>query len=402
MIMKSLISLILTLSLSANAHDGCKLFENVQNLENDFQPSSKSNEKSEVRFNEIIYHVDSLYINKIKNMNAFLLINKKWNDNMLNANASKGLNNMWEINMYGGLYRNPSITDDAFALVVCHEIGHLLGGAPFYNAYENLLSIEGQADYWASSTCIKKYFTAYPKVISKMDSNTAKLKCDAQYEFDFHTKNNCYRTVLAGHSLATFFARTNAKKSPELNSYASTKLNHTYHKHPEAQCRLDTYLAGALCKVSDQSERFEETLLSKKMVTDFSCNDESTGLLVEKRPACWFNPKVNEFDGSWEKIIKSKSIFGLKSGKISLSFSNHLPGVYNVKVISDLETEKYVQFTQTEFTKNLLAADKLLKIDFPYTFIQKANRDLKFQLIVEKDGEVIHSEIIIVKAYSLN
>jgi hypothetical protein len=38
--------------------------------------------------------------------------------------------------MFGGLARHELVTDDGFMMVVCHETGHHLGGAPRYNGTE--------------------------------------------------------------------------------------------------------------------------------------------------------------------------------------------------------------------------------------------------------------------------
>ena len=48
--------------------------------------------------------------------------------------------------------------------MICHEVGHHLGGAPFMpKYYEDYYlfrgSSEGQADYYAANTCLKKWFS---------------------------------------------------------------------------------------------------------------------------------------------------------------------------------------------------------------------------------------------------
>ena len=61
--------------------------------------------------------------------------------------------------------------------MICHEVGHHLGGAPFMpKYYEDYYlfrgSSEGQADYYATSNCLKKWFAEenHWGVIKKVDT----------------------------------------------------------------------------------------------------------------------------------------------------------------------------------------------------------------------------------------
>ena len=58
----------------------------------------------------------------------------------------------------------------------------------------------------------------------------------------------------------------------------------TYEDHPETQCRLDTYFAGALCN-KDYREDVSQTEEVKG-----TCH-ASLGDRVGVRPACWFKAR---------------------------------------------------------------------------------------------------------------
>jgi hypothetical protein len=58
--------------------------------------------------------------------------------------------------VYGGLARHGEITPDGFALVLCHEIGHHLGGVPRYSGANGWASNEGQSDYFAATKCLRR------------------------------------------------------------------------------------------------------------------------------------------------------------------------------------------------------------------------------------------------------
>ena len=66
-----------------------------------------------------------------------------------------------------GLLRSLRLTPDTLRMIICHEIGHLFGGAPIKSPPpewevptdqngKSMMSAEGQADYYASTACFKK------------------------------------------------------------------------------------------------------------------------------------------------------------------------------------------------------------------------------------------------------
>ena len=59
----------------------------------------------------------------------------------------------------GGTIRIEDFTLDAYAALVCHEMGHLIGGEPFQSIPgAEWASAEGQADFFAASTCLPRFF----------------------------------------------------------------------------------------------------------------------------------------------------------------------------------------------------------------------------------------------------
>jgi Zn-dependent protease with chaperone function len=78
---------------------------------------------SEEEFNQAIDEVEEIYAPIISNLGAKLNIERKWDDGTVNAYASQA-GKTWKVAMFGGLARHATITKDAMALVVCHEIGH--------------------------------------------------------------------------------------------------------------------------------------------------------------------------------------------------------------------------------------------------------------------------------------
>tara|TARA_Y100000780_G_scaffold232594_1_gene268616 strand:- start:285422 stop:286054 length:633 start_codon:yes stop_codon:yes gene_type:complete len=62
--------------------------------------------------------------------------------------------------IFGGTTRIEGMTKGAYAALVCHEIGHILGGSPYQDfSGAEMFSREGQADFFAASVCLPKFFS---------------------------------------------------------------------------------------------------------------------------------------------------------------------------------------------------------------------------------------------------
>lgn len=189
--------------------------------------------------------------------------------------------------MYGGLARHPLMTEDAFAVVVCHELGHHLGGAPkkrmAFAVDPKWASNEGESDYFAGLKCLRKYFTGMDnqQTLSQL-TVPEKVITACQKSFSNHDENLiCQRSAMAGLAVSKFLqVVAKSKKVPDFSSPDRKKVLLTSNSHPEAQCRLDTYFQAALCD-KDENEEISNTDLSVGTCT------HSNGYSVGFRPRCW-------------------------------------------------------------------------------------------------------------------
>lgn len=260
--------------------------ENTLDLEDGayFNPSM-----TEARFRQIIDSVKNLYTSVVSAHGARLMFEYRWTDSTVNAYATQ-IGNEWRVTMFGGMARRPELTEDGFAMVVCHELGHHLAGVSFYGAYD-WASSEGQSDYFSTQACAKRLFAGSGANISKYKRIA---KCDAVY-----TKNEdraiCYRSTAAGQSLANLLAKMEGAPAPSLATPDSTRVSSTFTSHPDAQCRLDTYFAGAVCTrsfpqniIPGKDHRDTQTSVGAQTEAfKYSCSGTSYGA----RPRCWFAPK---------------------------------------------------------------------------------------------------------------
>lgn len=213
-------------------------------------------------------------------------ITGEWEDERTNAQATRDSEGNPVVRVYGGLARHPLVTPDALRLLVCHEIGHFLGGAPksFRGRSElrSWSSAEGQADYFATAKCLKTLWADEEKEedltdLVPVERDALQNQCQTSL---------CRRIALAGKQVALLFHELRSGGfSPEFHRKDSTQVSETQMGHPFAQCRLDTYVAGARCAISPE-EGFDP-----QNAEIGACGFEET-TLEGARPRCWFQPEA--------------------------------------------------------------------------------------------------------------
>lgn len=167
---------------------------------------------TEDQYTKVLDKVQEAYDPVFADIGKSLNIERSWDDGTVNAQAwwswdKKTCN----IEMFGGLARFSGVTAAGFRQVALHEIGHCLGGEPLYPRSD--LSAEGQADFYSTS-----------------------VGCDLM-------DVACKASSL---NLARLLATLNKDVPPVRPSPPLPEVKDTYLKHPDAQCRLNTYDAGRL------------------------------------------------------------------------------------------------------------------------------------------------------------
>ncbi len=245
---------------------------------------------TEAQFNASMDKVETLYAPIIAQMGATLKVVRNWSDPTVNAYAQQS-GKTWSVQMFGGLARHETITEDGMSLVICHEIGHHIGGAPKKVSpwSSPWASNEGQSDYFATTKCLRRAWMTEnnEEVVANMADVPAALtqSCQAQWSAPVD-QAICVRGAMAGLSVAKLFqALSSETKSPQFDTPDAKVVATTNDAHPATQCRLDTYFQGALCEMSF-NEDFENASEVKG-----SCHG-SVGHKLGLRPLCWFKPKI--------------------------------------------------------------------------------------------------------------
>ncbi|MBI3550008.1 MAG: hypothetical protein HY078_13300 [Elusimicrobia bacterium] len=241
------------------------------------------------QFNKVIDEVEALYRPIVAAKGGRLVIERAWEDATVNAYALRR-GNEWVIKMFGGLARHEAITQDGMSLVVCHELGHHLGGAPKKGIGNAWASNEGQSDYYANLKCLRRVFgvaAAEEFTRKAVDDEVAARACGQSFN-NASDRRQCIRGAAAGFSVSALFqALRREPNAPRFGTPDPAVVSRTNDAHPGTQCRLDTYFQGALCSQAVSAE------LDDRNPVPGTCT-ASTGFRSGIRPRCWYKPGTNE------------------------------------------------------------------------------------------------------------
>ncbi len=240
---------------------------------------------TKAQFDAVIDKIEPMYAPIIAAKGGHLTVVRNWDDGTVNAYAEQN-GKEWTVQMFGGLARHKTITQDGFHLVLCHELGHHLGGAPKY-ADEDWASNEGQADYFATMKCLRNVWLKEDNqaIVKKLKAPKGLTdSCEKQWS-NMNDRAICIRGGMSGDSVARLFSALSYEPAAKFETPDSNVVSSTNDAHPATQCRLDTYFQGALCEKSYTEE------FGKDSEVIGACH-ASTGQKIGTRPLCWFKPSV--------------------------------------------------------------------------------------------------------------
>lgn len=240
---------------------------------------------SEYDFNVVTSTLYKIYAPIIEEKSGLkFVIIADWQDGAVNAYATRSVD-AWNVHINGGIARAKGMTVDGLALTVCHEIGHHLGGAPRTFLYEGWPSAEGQADYFATSKCLKKYYAQLSvESFSLQNDIPDKVLLDCNHVYtNLADLKICVRSQVAALDFAAFLNSLPDVRSPVMLGATDSKVvkGTKTNDYPGPQCRFDTLYQGSLCDVKPDVASSE---------TDAKigyCNDETR---AGTRPRCWYKP----------------------------------------------------------------------------------------------------------------
>jgi len=193
-----------------------------------------------------------------------------WSDEIGDKIISISKNQPRSIFLSNELFEYPQLEKRHLYMLFCHELGHILGGAPYFLEYpgdNRKLSGEGQADYFATKRCMGRLLA--PSKIEEIQQSVTAKESMALHARGCKSKKCQSVSQVAKETLeilgdeVSFFAREN-----EIVQFTNPYQN-------SAQCRLDTFIAGAVSLNN----------MGYYMAFQFDYVDYNGS-----RPKCWYSP----------------------------------------------------------------------------------------------------------------
>ncbi|OUR99917.1 hypothetical protein A9Q84_02485 [Halobacteriovorax marinus] len=212
----------------------------------------------EVQFNQIAKKVMSSMKEEIIGSGMDISLNLDWNSTVVNAGANRR-DNKGNINLHGAYARLAPVTTRSFAHTICHELGHLIAGGVKVMPTKKY-SAEAEADYFATSVCLKRVFKSVNSNSFADLSIFQKSLCKDEYTASDEL-NLCAEILLASKEqsqVENFLLPSEAYTDFDQLNLSTTSITN-FNGYPSISCRYTTSLYGALNK---------------------------------KRPACWFNKET--------------------------------------------------------------------------------------------------------------
>ncbi len=226
------------LLLMAPLKSSYSCFEKIDNKSIDQR--NDSSKISHREFNEIVDAARIMFVEKAASENISLNLTGYWDSPVINA-YTLVIGNSASISIYGGIAKATSLTSEGLALALCHELGHVLGGEPYFGDFNN--SVEGGADYYSTRHCLKEFLTVLN--LPPSDNLTPDISKICSFDKD---ELLCQQVLVGGLSVMTELSKMSPNGNTELSYYTpdSTISPTTLKSYPSFQCRLDTILRGYL------------------------------------------------------------------------------------------------------------------------------------------------------------
>lgn len=169
-----------------------------------------------------------------------LVIPYEW-DNPYFAAFAKNQGPLLNISLWGGMVRAPGANKLILVTLLCHELGHFIGGEPKQHiSGAEWASTEGQSDFYAASVCLPDFVKSHPEFLTVISPEVVQ-RCG--------TYDNCKVVLQAGLDTVRFLQRYSFRNFVPVSLGTREKATSVLVRdsYPTDQCRLDTFVAAASC-----------------------------------------------------------------------------------------------------------------------------------------------------------
>lgn len=200
-----------------------------------------------------------------KHYSEKIVFNIKSKTRRANAYATYNKFDIPQITITAPMLAHKRMNRETLIMLICHELGHFYAGAPkklrAQTNKKSWSSSEGQADYYATSICFKKF-----KINKKLNQLQKRNEnCD----------QTCKLSIKTSYNLAKLFAELRFdNRELNVNTKDHFKVREVILEHTNPQCRLDTLVAGSYCK--------EQITINQRGVQINTCKRSNF-----RQPECW-------------------------------------------------------------------------------------------------------------------
>ncbi len=178
-----------------------------------------------IDFYSIPSKIMGLFSKELNQVGSPLFLDAQWESPYFGAGVTF-YNEQFRLMVLGGTTRIKGISHDAYAAIICHEIGHIIGGAPHQSMPgAEWSSSEGQSDFFAASVCLPRYFLALgerPQNVSQRVEAAGFHMLNSLKEFDSNSVG--VQRELRRHAVNV------------------TKVQETlFNRYPSIQCRYENF-----------------------------------------------------------------------------------------------------------------------------------------------------------------
>ncbi len=229
--------------------------------------------------------LETTYADQVRSLGGKLKFTLKETTGSPNAFAAKRTDGTWEVTVMESLLTMEEQTKSSLGIILCHEIGHFLGGEPYVVGIQltpavrsrapKKMSCEGQADYFATSECIKTLNRKLPDLFADNKGLLNPMmagECNQNYE-NKEDINLCLETLVASYQTVLVYQKMlqqmNVPQSffGKIDNDPTDRVLNSVGEYPSLDCRYETFLNGTMCSELSGNE----------------CHDRKWS-----RPACWF------------------------------------------------------------------------------------------------------------------
>lgn len=171
----------------------------------------------------------ALFSPELEKIGIPVLLDAQWESPYFGAGVSL-YKDQFRVMILGGSTRVDDMTLDAYAALVCHELGHILGGSPLQTITgAEWSSAEGQSDYFAASECLPRYFSSTGASPNNILTRVEKAGFEMLWAFRNFDANA--RTEL-DRKIVRYQKETYSTTYTLINSYPSLQCRYENFRNP--------------------------------------------------------------------------------------------------------------------------------------------------------------------------